>query len=102
MNPLDKILNDYGLKYEDLNIEERDTYNQANFKLKEMTVADIRKYVSDMKNSIALQICDVEYDVALKARLKNYILLEAFLSSPDAAEKALRDAMATLKLQKGK
>ena len=63
-----------------------------------------------MKNSIALQLSDLTdvnedsftKDILLKARLKNYILLEAFLTAPDKAEKALRDKLKNIKPQKGK
>lgn len=106
MNPLDKILEDYGLKYEDLNLEERETYNKQHFQLKTLTIDDLKNYVRDMKNSISLQLCDVKLeekqDIILKARLLNYILMESFLSSPDKAERALRDALSNVKLQKGK
>lgn len=59
----------------------------------------------DMKNSIALQLSDLlvldeqskEKDRLLKARLKNYLVLEAFLTSPEKAEKALRDSLKNLK-----
>ena len=45
---------------------------------------------------------DLEKDLILKARLKNYVLLEAFLTSPDRAEKALRDSLQNIKPQKGR
>lgn len=101
-NLKDKILEEYGLHYEDLNIEERETYNSSYFNLKTLSIEDIKNYISDMKNSIALQLTDIKGDefeknIILKARLKNYLLLEAFLTAPDKAEKALRESLAKTK-----
>ena len=101
-NLKDKILEEYGLKYEDLNIEERETYQSSYFNVKTLTVGDVRDYVTNMKNAIALQLSDLsgkdfEKNLILKARLKNYLLLETFLSAPDKAEKALREGLARIK-----
>ena len=100
----DKILDEYGLKYEDLNMEERETYNSKVFNVKAISVEDIKEHVTAMKNSIALQLTDVPDDDEhqdknrkLKARLKNYLVLEAFLNTPVRAEKALREAVGNLK-----
>jgi hypothetical protein len=107
MNSFDKILEDYGLKYEDLNIEERETYNQQSFSIRDLSKEDIKQHIVDMKNSISLQLTDIRgfhifKDLILKARLKNYILLEAFLTSPEKAETALRNSLKNIKPQKGK
>jgi len=104
INLMDRILEEYGLNYEDLNIEERNTYQQQAFNLKNITVEDIITYIRDMKNAVALQLTDVPDDKEhgdlnskLKARLKNYILQEAFLTAPDKAEKALRESLKNVK-----
>jgi hypothetical protein len=95
--------------YDNLSITERETFNQAVFSIKNLSIADLKEYISDMKNSIALQLTDItggkeedlEKDLILKARLKNYILLEAFLTVPDKAEKALKKSLENIKPQKG-
>lgn len=96
-NLKDKILEEYGLKFEDLNIEERETYNSSYFDIKSITLQDLKQHITDMKNAVALQLCDVASDIdkdrSLKARLKNYILLEAFLTAPEKAEQALRSGL---------
>jgi len=109
MNLSDKLLEEMGLKYEDLNLTERETYNQQVFNVKNITIADLKEHINDMKNSVAMQLSDLtnvdeqyDKDIFLKARLKNYILLEAFLTSPDKAEKALKDSLANIKPLKGK
>ena len=97
-NILDRILEEQGLHYEDLNAVEKETYNRSNFNLQKLSVADVLTYVTDMKNSIALQLAGLAEDdaknVLLKARLMNYILLESFLMRPEKAEEALRKQMA--------
>jgi hypothetical protein len=106
LNTLDKLLETQGLQYEDLSEAEKDTYNKANFSLQKLTVADVKSYVTNMKNAIALQVSEIaiiteedkEKDRILKGRLKNYILMEIFLEKPDKAEEALKR---TLK-EKGK
>ena len=96
-NVYDKILKDQGLNYEDLSIAEREIYNKANFDSKKLSLGDIKNYLSYMKNSIALQLAStpekegtIDEELFLKARLKNYILLEAFLLLPEKAEEAFR------------
>ena len=100
-NMLDEILEKQGLKYEDLNPVEKETYNAKVFDLKTLNVGDVLSHIQDMKNSIALQLTEIELsdekDLMLKARLKNYLLLEAFLTAPERAEKAIRDSLKNLK-----
>jgi len=109
MNLYEKYLEEEGIKYEDLNPTEKETYNQKVFDIKNITIADLKQHIIDMKNSVALQLSDitdtdedVEKDIMLKARLKNYILLEAFLTAPDKAEKALRDSLKNIEPLKGR
>jgi hypothetical protein len=110
MNLLDKALEDLGIKYEDLSSDEKVTFNQSNFQLQNLTIDDVKRYVIEMKNSIGLQLANAvgtekveeRRELILKARLQNYILLEAFLTSPEKAERALKNALSNIKLQKGK
>lgn len=93
-NVYDKILKDQGLEYEDLNPAEREIYNKANFDTRSLSVGDIKNHIAYMKNSVAIQLCNtVEGDPAnpvLKGRLKNYIVLETFLVSPEKAQEAFK------------
>lgn len=109
MNISDKLLEELGLKYEDLEPAERDTYNQGVFNVKTISIADLRDHIVDMKNAIAIQLSslldtteETEKDLWLKAKLQVYLQLEAFLTAPDKAEKALRDQLKNIKPQKGK
>ena len=104
-NLLDDILRDQGLNYEDLNSVEKETYNKSNFSVQKLTVEDVKTYVANMKNSIALQLADTtfqnsadeEKNTLLKARLKNYILFEAFLLRPELAAEAFQKAIESSK-----
>lgn len=91
---MDKILEEQGLNYEDLNPAERETYQRGNFELKKLTTADVKEHVAYIKNSVALQLCDTPEgdpkNPVLKARLKNYIVMESFLTKPDKAEEAMK------------
>lgn len=104
MNLSDKILDELGLKYEDLNIVERETYQQAVFSVQNLSLDDVKVNIVEMKNAIAMQLCDIPDDTEhqdinckLKARLKNYLVLEAFLTVPEKAEKALRNSLQNMK-----
>jgi len=101
LNLLDRVLEEEGLKYEDLNALERETYNQQIFQLQTLTIGDLKDRLQDLINSIALQLSNMQVitnadkrkDDVLKARLQNYLLLVAFLTAPDKAEKAVRDSL---------
>jgi len=103
---MDALLEKFNLKYEDLNSIERDTLNtmMESLRKNELTVAKIRDYISMMREAVEQDLTKVgfEYkqDIYLKARLRNYMLLEAFLTSPDKAQKAIETALAGIPKQK--
>lgn len=93
-------LEEKGIKIESLNAEEKQTYfsmldvvNDA-----QLTPEKLRDYIINMKNAVAEELTKVDLtnaqDLFLKARLKNYILLESFLLSPEKAKKQLEDMIA--------
>jgi len=89
-------LDKYGIKYEDLNEVEKETYKQEVFRTQNLTMGDVIENVRYMRDAVSLQLCDEEDDSKakiLKARLKNYLLLEAFLTAPEKAQKALERQM---------
>ncbi len=99
---IDKILEQLGLKYEDLSRTEQETFESWSTALEKsvVTISDVRNYVSSMRDSVEQELTKVDYnnkqDILLKARLRNYMLLEAFLSTPEKARQALDRAMAGL------
>jgi len=97
-----KILERIGLKYEDLTPDERTTLNEWSEGLakKEIGVSDIRTHISSMKESVEKDLTKTDLnskqDLFLKARLRNYMLLDAFLSTPEKAKKAIERQIAGL------
>lgn len=97
---IDSILEKYNLKYEDLKPAEKETLNgwMEAIESNQLSVEKIKMYISNMKESVEQELTKVGHeskqDILLKARLRNYILLEAFLTSPDKARKAMELALA--------
>lgn len=96
MDLLQKILDHAGVKsYEELTPAEKETYHnwEEALKQRQVTIETIKENISAMKNGIEQELSahdlDPKQDLFLKARLRNYLLLEAFLQSPEKAEKAL-------------
>lgn len=96
---VDQLLNSLGLRYEDLTIAEKETYNSwlRAAENQEITLGDVRTYVSTMKDSVINDLTRTgissDEDKFMKARLRNYTLLLAFLESPIRAKEALKKAM---------
>jgi len=100
---MDELLKKYGVKYEDLTSDEKETlftWVDA-IEKNQLTIDKIRDYVSNMKgvveNELATTGLNKGQDTLLKARLRNYLLLEAFLTSPEKARIALERAVSGIK-----
>lgn len=108
MNP-EEILNKFGLKYEDLNTVEKETYNSmiSGIKQSSLNSEKLKEYVSRMRYAVEEELVNEpehirififkfenRKQIYLKARLRNYMLLEAFLESPKRAKEALERALA--------
>lgn len=102
MDELNKLLERAGLKYEDLTSAEKETYNNWMDALQQrkVTVQTVQEHITKMKHSVEEELTTAshnsKHDLFLKARLRNYLLLEAFLTSPEKAQKALERAIAGL------
>jgi len=109
---LDKLLEKYDLKYEDLNELERDTLNNWLEAIEKnvVTVQSIKEHIDSMKRSVETELAqEPEYkkilffkvrndkNVLLKARIRNYLILEAFLTSPEKAKQQLESALAGIR-----
>lgn len=121
---MNDVLEKVGLNYEDLTNAERDTLTKWSNALQEkrLTVEQVRDYVKSMRSAVERELTE-ENDPAtwmsvftlmiplyglikkwyqdrktysLQARIKNYMLLESFLDTPDKARKALDQAVAGL------
>lgn len=102
-------LESLGIKsLDDLNSDEQATLDKwiINLKKDDLTVDNVKDYVSAIRASIENELIEEpEFNyififkvpnrkqIYLKARLKNIMLLEAFLTAPEKAKKALENAL---------
>ena len=99
---IDKLLEPTGLKYEELTLGEKEIAHEWMEALKgnKITVSGIRDYLHSMRGFVEekLAVAYLEYDddIFLKARLRNYMLLEAFLSTPEKAQKMINAQIESL------
>ena len=106
---IDEILERVGVKYEDLNALERKTFNEMIEKVAKTEINNetLKDYISAMKDSVERELSEEpefvrvwffafrnDKNILLKARLRNYMLLEAYLESPKKAKEALDRAIA--------
>ena len=104
---ISKLLEKAGLKYEDLNPLEKETLHVWVDRLQKgaVSVETVRQHISIMKhaveNDLAKHDLGSKQDLFLKARLRNYMLLEAFLSTPEMAREQLENAISTIVSNKG-
>jgi hypothetical protein len=96
---INKLLERAGLKYQDLNRVERDTLDSwlEAWRKGNVTQTTIKDYVVTMRESVEQELSKTDHntkqDIFLKARLRNYLLLEAFLATPERAQKQLEQAI---------
>lgn len=99
---INDILERIGLKFEELNIDERETLNSWMSQLQgnKLVIEDVKKYIHSMKESVEQELTTSNIkskkDLFLKARLRNYVLLESFMTSPEKAQQALEKQLAGL------
>lgn len=111
MNITEQIEDKFKVKIEDLNALEKETYFQMleEVQKSQLTIEKIKGYISNMRDGVAKELIDepeftrilfFKFDnrkqILLKARLKNYILLESFLTSPERAKEQLENAVSGL------
>ncbi|MAG60125.1 hypothetical protein CMO96_05065 [Candidatus Woesebacteria bacterium] len=108
---IDELEKKYGFKVENLNAEERESF----FKMLEdvnksrMGPEKLREYVISMREAVERELVnepefirvfifkfDNRKQIFLKARLLNYLLLEAFLVSPERAKAQLEEALSNI------
>ena len=100
---IDELLKKYNLKYEELTPDERTTFNTMLDALQQnvLTIEKLRDFISSMKYAVEQELVktgtNTRQDFFLKARLKNYMLLEAFLLTPVKAKKALDQSLSNIK-----
>lgn len=108
----DQILEKLGIKYEELNDVERETLNSwvQSIDSNQITIEKIREYIELMKAGVETQLIDEpEFNyififkvpnrkqILLKARLRNYLLLEQFLLTPEKAKQNIERMLANIR-----
>jgi len=100
-------LEDKGVNIEKLTADEKQTYFTMLSVVQEsqLSIEKFRDYIIQMRSAVEQELVktglNVEQDTFLKARLKNYMLLESFLISPEKAKRAYEDMVATIKARVG-
>lgn len=96
-------IEDQGVNIEKLTADEKQTYFTMINAVREsqLSVEKLRDYIIQMRSAVEQELIKTELsnnqDIFLKARLKNYMLLESFLISPEKAKKAYDDMVATIR-----
>lgn len=99
---IDDMLEKIGLKYEDLNQVEKETYNSWYEALvsNQLTLEKLKEYIEAMRLSVEEELVKMDNnqtkDIFLKARLRNYILIEGLLLSPERAQRAIEAQLSNL------
>jgi len=100
---ISELLATYNIKYDDLNIAEKETLENwiKELESREITLEDVKQHIREMISGVEMELseCDLNQkkDIFLKARLRNYLLLLAFLESPANAKQALEKQLKNLK-----
>lgn len=96
------------MKYDDLNDSEKETLQSwlTALQTTALTIDRIKESISSMKYAVEQEIIDTpetifffpnRKQILLKARLRNYMLIEAFLTSPERAKAAIEQSILSLK-----
>mgnify|MGYP001499066919 CR=1 FL=1 len=112
---IDEILKKFGLKEEDLDTPGHSGEMATLLKMQQtiqqnqVTVESTRKYITSLREAVTKELVDEpEFNyififkvpnrkqVMLKARLKNYLLLEAYLSSPERMKEEMENMVSVL------
>ena len=125
MSVIEEILKKFDLTYGDLSDAERETLTQWTSVLdgNQLDVSTVKSFISELRKSIEEQLSAIketpqswisiaalfipfygiikkwyqdQYKLGLEMRLRNILLIEAFLIGPDKAKKALKRQIASI------
>ena len=103
-----KLLEEKGIKYEELTIAEKETLKQWEQALvkNELTLQNVKDFLPKLIESVERELTDLKEatsfwtflfgwkkDFYLKARLRNYLMIQDFLSGPDRARKYVEQSI---------
>lgn len=107
MNVTEEIEKKFDIKVETFNDLEKETYYNMLEQVQkaQMSPEKLKAYISSMKAAVETELTKIDLtsqqDIFLKARLKNYLLLESFLISPEKAKQVLEDMISSMTIKKG-
>ena len=96
---IDELLERVGLKYEDLSTIEKETLNTWMEALQkgQVSLEKVKDYITTMKEAVESELSRSDLgskqDLFLKARLRNYMLLDGFLSTPEKAKQQIENSI---------
>ena len=111
---LEDLLGQFGLSLDELNAAERQTLNDWLGKLrsKQLTLPDVQEHLASLVSALEREIAGLETpptlvswlfasrrQLYLRARLKNYLMIQDFLLGPQRAEKWVTAQVQNLKPQ---
>lgn len=109
---IQSLLERAGLTFDDLNKAERDTLFSwmEDLSKKTLTVEGVKHHVAGLVEAVQRELAGIEEpktlwgrlfqhkrDLYLKARLKNYLMLQDFVTSPDRAQRWIEEQVKGLK-----
>lgn len=108
---MEEFLKKFGLKSEELTMAEIETLERwaGDLSKNEITVPKLKDYLGSMIISVSKELANSidnrkwwfqrlgQTDLALKMRLKNYLMLQDFLVSPEKAKRFLEASLANIK-----
>ena len=96
------------LTYEELSEDERSVLMDMTEALQQgtLTINSLKVYIRTMREGVTAELTkpdlDPKQDLFLKARLRNYVLLETFLEYPERAKEAVDKAIEGMKKARNK
>ena len=108
---MDELLKKFGLTIDDLNGLESDQFYTMleDLQNNRLTLEKFKDYVTAMKSAVEEELSnEPEYiqvfifrfrndkNIFLKARIRNYMIMEAFLTSPEKAKQAIERSLANV------
>lgn len=112
---INNLLEEHGLKLEELNSAERETLEKWSkaWQQQEISVPKIKELLEQLIESTLKELADLKEatsfwsflfnrnkDIFLKARLKNYLMLRDFISGPERARNFIEENLKNIKATK--
>lgn len=97
------LLKQFGLRFEDLNSVERESFFNLveSVKTNDLTLDKLKDRIEMMRESVIMEVSNYKngstQDIYCKARIRNYTLIIGILGGQERAQKALEQALSNIK-----